>query len=346
LRQAIATATNQIHFDVYIFDKDDVAVDFADQLKHRSRDVEVRVILDRMGSIAGGASPPATPMPEDFAPPRSIVTYLRQDSRVQVRPFLNPWFSSDHAKTIIVDNRVAWLGGMNIGREYRYEWHDLMVELGGPVVSSLETDFRREWAYCGPLGDLAYGLTVLKGSPKATTPEPGAWIPVRLLPTRTGWKPFATAVLGALRQAQRRIYVENPYLFDKRVIVALVKARSRGVDVRVVLPCVNDFKAGGRGNVVIANYLIQHGVRVYFYPAMTHVKALLVDGWSCLGSGNLNHLSLRVNHEQNVATSDPQFATHLQNELFEQDFARSYELKDPVSVDWVDFLADVLLEGF
>ena len=345
LRQAIAGATNHINFDVYIFDKDDVGVDFADQLRRRSGQVRVNVVLDRMGSIGGGATPPATPMPEDFVSPPSIVSYLRYDSHVHVRPFLNPWFSSDHAKTLLVDGNFAWIGGMNLGREYRYEWHDLMVELQGPVVDQLEADFHRVWAYCGPFGDLAYALTVLQG--EATPAEHGAgpWAKVRLLPTRTGWKPFAAAVLSSLSKAQSRVYVENPYLFDKRVILALIKARSRGVDVRVVLPCVNDFKAGGRGNIVIANYLIEHGVRVYFYPAMTHVKALLVDGWSCLGSGNLNHLSLRVNHEQNVATSDPDFAAHLEKELFEEDFARSYELKEPVSVDWVDFLADLVLEG-
>ncbi len=346
LRQEIAQATNHIDLDLYIFDKDDVAVDFADQLKRRSGQIDVRVVLDRMGSIGGGASPPATPMPEDFVPPKSIVAYLRQDSHVKVRPFLNPWFSSDHSKTVIVDGNLAWLGGMNIGREYRYEWHDLMVELHGPVIGHLEDDFKRVWAYSGPFGDLAYAIAVLPGSPKPRDFGPGPWTNVRLLPTRTGWKPFATAVLASLQQAQDRIYVENPYLFDKRVVHALVEARSRGVDVRVVLPCVNDFKAGGRGNVVIANYLIEHGVRVYFYPAMTHVKALLVDGWSCLGSGNLNHLSLRVNHEQNVATSDPGFASRLEKDLFEEDFARSYELKDSVSVDWVDFLADLMLEGF
>jgi cardiolipin synthase len=221
-----------------------------------------------------------------------------------------------------------------------------MVELRGPVIGQLENDFQRVWAYSGPFGDLAYAITVLQGQPKPRDFGPGPWAQVRLLPTRTGWKPFATAVLASFGQARNRIYVENPYLFDKRVIQALVSARSHGVDVRVVLPCVNDFKAGGRGNVVIANYLIEHGVRVFFYPAMTHVKALLVDGWSCLGSGNLNHLSLRVNHEQNVATSDPAFAERLEKDLFEEDFARSYELKDPVSVDWVDFLADLMLEGF
>ena len=65
--------------------------------------------------------------------------------------------------------------------------------------------------------------------------------------------------------------------------------------------------------------------KVYFYPGMTHVKALMVDDWACLGSANLNHLSLRVCQEQNVATSDPAFAARLKRELFEEDFARSYE---------------------
>jgi phosphatidylserine/phosphatidylglycerophosphate/cardiolipin synthase-like enzyme len=117
------------------------------------------------------------------------------------------------------------------------------------------------------------------------------------------------------------------------------------VDVRVVLPRVNDLKPGGRSNLVLANYLLEHGVRVYFYPGMTHVKALMVDDWACLGSANLNHLSLRVSQEQNVATSDTAFSGRLKRELFEEDFARSYELTEPVSIEWVDFLADLILEG-
>ena len=118
------------------------------------------------------------------------------------------------------------------------------------------------------------------------------------------------------------------------------------MDVRVILPRVNDLKAGGRSNLVAANYLLEHGVRVYFYPGMTHVKALLVDGWACVGSGNLDHLSLRLSQEQNVATSDPAFAERLKRELFDDDFAHSYELKKTISVDWGDFLADLVLEGF
>jgi len=304
-------------------------------------------MLDRMGSIAGGMSPPATPMPEGFIPPSSILSYLRNHSQVRVRACLNPWFSADHSKVLLIDGWQAWLGGMNLGREYRYEWHDLMVELEGPIVASLEDRFRSDWAHAGLLGDLAYLgtlLSVSSGTGTASTHEYGTTL--RRLPTKTAWKPFATAVLASLNRAQNYIYLENPYLFDKRVVAGLVRARRRGVDVRVVLPRVNDLKAGGRSNLVLANYLLQHQVRVFFYPGMTHVKALLVDDWACLGSGNLNHLSLRINQEQNIATSDPAFAASIKHDLFEADFARSYELKDPLSVEWMDFLADLILENF
>ena len=347
LREAIAEATNHVHMDVYIFDRDDVGVEVADQLKDRSGQVKVKVILDRMGSIMAAAIPPGTPLPENFVSPSSITSYLKRNSRVEVRPFLNPWFSSDHSKVFLVDGTHAWIGGMNLGREYRYEWHDLMVEVQGPVVDSLEDEFRRDWAHAGLLGDAAYlaalATTTQRSEAPATTNH---WAEVRLLPTKTAWKPFSASVQGAIRKSQSYVYAENSYLFDKRVIIGLVQARNRGVDVRVVLPRVNDAKAGRRSNLVTANYLLQHGVRVYFYPGMTHVKAFLADGWACLGSANLNHLSLRLCQERNLATSDPDFAAHLKHDLFEEDFARSYELTSPITVDWVDFLADLVLEGF
>ncbi len=347
LKQALADATNHIHFDVYIFDKDDVAISVADQLKHRSQ----------RSRGQSGPRPPEQHRGGPLAARHSyagrlhsaVLHHLLPPQRLesQVRPFLNPWFSSDHSKVILVDGACAWLGGMNIGREYRYEWHDLMVELHGPIVASLEDGFRRDWAHAGALGDLAY-FSALLSTPRRSEapPAPDHWLQARLLPTRTAWKPFASAVMTAIRKSRSYIYIEHPYLFDKKVIHALVRARNRGVDVRVILPHVNDFKAGGRSNLIIANYLFQHGVRVYFYPGMTHVKALMVDDWACLGSGNLNNLSLRLCQEQNVATSDPAFAARLKHDLFEEDFARSDPLTEPIAVDWVDFLSDQLLVDF
>lgn len=342
---AFRNATNHIWAQMFIFDRDDVGVGIADVLKQRAEQLQVRVLHDRLGTISGGLSPPATPLPPGFAPPASMHAYLRQQSRVHVRTTLNPWLTHNHSKVILADGHQAWLGGMNFGREYRYEWHDAMVEVTGPVVGTLERDFRRSWAHSGWLGDLAYIAKLITTSGKTNVPPSAASPGVRLLPTRTAWKPFAAALYGTLRQAQNHIYLENPYLFDKRTIRGLAAARQRGVDVRVILPRVNDFVPGERASLVVANYLLASGVRVYFYPGMTHTKALLADHWACVGSANYNHLSLRVNHEQNVATTDPEFVSDVRTRLFEVDFARSLELQEPVNVDWLDLVTNVLLEG-
>jgi cardiolipin synthase len=343
---SISNATDHVHINVYIFDNDDVAVDIADQLRQRSAQVKVDIIIDRLASMAAARIPPATPPSKPYVPPASISAYLRKNSNVRVRPFLNSFCSYNHSKVYLVDGTRGWLGGMNIGREYRSEWHDMMVELEGPVVDSLEEGFRLDWAHASLLGDLAYLQALLAGRPhaKATT-STQQWIQMRLLPTTTLHKPFAKAVLQSLRNAKSYIYVENPYLFDKQVMANLVHARDRGVDVRVILPHVSDSHIGSRAELIAANYLVGQGVRVFFYPGMTHVKALLVDDWACVGSGNLNQFSLRLCQEHNVATSDPAFSVRLKHDLFEEDFTHCYELTEPVPVEWGDFLADFLLEG-
>ena len=67
----------------------------------------------------------------------------------------------------------------------------------------------------------------------------------------------------------------------------------------------------------MANYLLSQGVRVYFYPGMSHVKAVLVDGWAMWGSANFSGLSLENNLEVNLGTSDPGIAAALRAKLFE-----------------------------
>lgn len=344
-QSAVSNATDSVHINVYMFDNDDVAVDVANELRQRSSRIQVRVILDRLASMEAARVPPATPPAKPYVPPASITAYLRKGSHVQVHPFLNPFCSYDHSKVYLVDGTRAWIGGMNIGREYRSEWHDMMVEIGGPVVGWLEYGFRLDWAHASWLGDLAYLKALL------STPKPGQagmegnWIPLRLLPTTTLRKPFAKAVLEALRKAQSYIDVENPYLFDKQVMSELVRARARGVEVRVILPHANDSRTGARAELVASNYLVSQGVRVFFYPGMTHVKALLVDDWACVGSGNLNQFGLRLCQEHNIGTSDPGFARRLKHDLFEEDVTHCYELTDPVPLEWMDFVADFLLEG-
>ena len=113
------------------------------------------------------------------------------------------------------------------------------------------------------------------------------------------------------------------------IVGALVEARRRGVDVRVILPTRNDSGFMNTANLIAASVFLRNGIRVYAYPGMTHVKAAIYDGWATVGSANFDKLSLRINQETNLATSDPRFVEQLKRDLFERDFTRSREMKEP-----------------
>src|SRR6185436_19918268 len=139
---------------------------------------------------------------------------------------------------------------MNLGREYRYEWHDLMAEIEGPVVASLQKQFNKKWAQGGILGDCALAAESLCGK-SVPAPEPASdSMELRRLYTKTFDRQIRQAQLAAIRQAHNHIYVENPYIFDNEIILALARARLRGVDVRVVMPAENDLAPGQRSNLV------------------------------------------------------------------------------------------------
>ncbi len=141
----IQNATKSVDTRVFIFDNDDYAVRFADFLRWKSQNASCRVLMDELGSIAAWWTPPGSAMPPDFKSPGSMPHYLRKASRVKVRESKNPWFVTDHTKVFLIDDRIGYLGGMNIGREYRYDWHDMMIRVEGPVVMEFKNDFDHAW---------------------------------------------------------------------------------------------------------------------------------------------------------------------------------------------------------
>lgn len=344
LVQAIQEARESVDVRLYIFDSDDYALRIADLLKARSREIRVRVLVDRLGTMAAGQVPSTSPYYSRKKPPLSIADYLRRDSNVEVRVVDNPWLTSDHTKVIVVDRSQAYIGGMNIGREYRYEWHDLMVKVKGPIVGRLRKDFDKRWAHTGLGGDLAFFIESLKEEPGAGTADRPDFIDIRPLYTRTGDAQILRAQLAAIRQAKARIYIEQPYVSDDELIAELIRARRRGVDVRVVLPTRNDSGFMNSANLLAARAFLANGIRVYGYPGMTHVKAALYDGWATVGSANFDKLSLRINQETNLATSDPRFVGQLQSELFDADFARSREWTEARPVGWNDYIAEFIAD--
>lgn len=344
LVQSIQDARESVTIRLYIFDRDEYALRIADLLKRRSREVQVRILLDHVGTLAAGLDQPANRAFRASRPdaPSWIAFYLESDSDVSVRVSSNPWLTSDHTKSIVIDRRRAFVGGMNIGYEYRYEWHDMMVQVQGPIVGRLVHDFERVWAHAGPIGDLGYATA--SASPEAYQGEADRadYIDIRPLYTTTGNLEILRAQLAAIRAARSHIYVQQPYVSDDAIVGALVQARRRGVDVRVILPTRSDSGFMNSANLIAASVFLRNGIRVYAYPGMTHVKAAIYDGWATVGSANFDKLSLRINQETNLATSDPRFVDQLRRDLFERDFAHSRELKEPPEVGWGAYISEFI----
>lgn len=338
---AVSEARESVQLRTYIFDNDDFAVHVADLLKYRARDVSVRVMMDGIGSWSGSYALSASLPASYTSAPLDIASYLRRDARVKVRVLPNTWFAGDHTKTVIVDRSLAFVGGMNIGREYRFDWHDIMVAVTGPAVAQLATDFDSAWRH-STLGDLA--LLKRDARPAAIDSDDAR---LRLLYTMPGNAQIFRAQLAAIKRARHHIYVQNAYFSDDRIRRGLIAARQRGVDVRVILPSRGDNGPMDRSNVLALNDLLRHGVRVFVFPRMSHVKAALFDGWVCFGSANLDRLSLRVNRELDIATSDPAIVSAFETRLFAADFERSREVTAPLPTRWNDplyeALADVML---
>ena len=341
LMEAIQNAEKSIDIRTFIFDNDDFAVAMADTLKERAEDVRVRVMIDSVGNLLATQADPDS-LPDDHEPPLSMNAYMEQASDVKVRQFANPWIiTSDHTKTTIIDEKIAFVGGMNIGREYRYDWHDMMMEVTGPVVDQMQFESDKAWARNGLLGDLANAFRFVQGKKKHADRD---GYPVRILQTRNFDSDIHKAQIAAIQNAQSHIIIENAYFSDDRTIYELAKARRRGVDVRVIIPSAGNHGALNASNKVTVNTLLEHGIRVYEYPGMSHIKAAVYDGWICVGSANFDKLSLKVNKELNLATSHPEAVNALLDQVFIPDLTASREITAPIDVTMTAKLAEIAVD--
>ena len=340
LIESMESAQESIDVRTYIFDNDDFAVVMADKLRHRANDVRVRVMIDGMGNMLATQEDPES-LPEEHRHPLLMSRYLERDSDVRVRKMTNPWFTSDHTKTTIIDGKTAFVGGMNIGREYRYDWHDMMMEVTGPVVDQLQFESDKAWSRGGLFGDIAGAMRFLRGK-KERAGDDG--YPVRILQTRNFNSQIYKAQIAAIRNAKSYILIQNAYFSDDRTIYELAKARRRGVDVRVIIPSRGNHGPLNASNRVTINKLLRHGIRVYEYPGMSHIKAAIYDGWMCVGSANFDKLSLKVNKELNLATSDPETVGALFDQVFLPDLMKSREITIPVTVTAANYFLEIVVD--
>ena len=338
LIESVLEANDSVKMRTYIFDSDDYATALADMLKRRSTEVDVQVMVDSLGTLLAQDASAGT-VPADYEAPIAITHYLEGESEIRVRSLTNPWTAGDHTKTTIIDSDHVYIGGMNIGREYRWEWHDMMMRVEGSIVPYIEREFDKTWAHGAVMGDFRLAASAMS----IPMPESdGSEHPIRPLLTLPRRSEIYKAQVEAIRNSQSYIYVQNAYLSDAVIIHELAKARLRGVDVRVIIPMEGNHGVMNGNNVVAANTLLQYGVRVFAYPGMSHIKAAIYDGWACVGSANFDKLSFQVNKEMNLGSSDPAFVRDLIDKVFDPDFAAAAELQEPLPAGWKNTFATIV----
>ncbi|MDR1195829.1 MAG: phosphatidylserine/phosphatidylglycerophosphate/cardiolipin synthase family protein [Endomicrobium sp.] len=341
--EQVAKAKEKINIRLYIFKADPYSITIADQLKEKSKEgVKVKVLIDEINTILNWTKAPEQLYSKDYVMP-NIKKYLKENSKVKVRTHLNTWANFDHSKVIIIDDKLAYTGGMNFGEEYRYFWHDMMIALEGPVVTKLQDDFDGAWAFSGAGGDFsAAARAVFKPKRDYDKGVEQDMFYMRLLYTKPSSAEIFSAQIEAIKRAKKRIYIQNAYFSDVRIIQELINARARGVDIRIILPSENDNGMMDKSNMVKANIMFNNGIKIYFYPKMSHIKAAIYDNWACVGSANFDKLSLYINNEMSLGISNPAFVGDLNNKIFVKSFAESKLMEKELDISPGDYIMSFL----
>lgn len=250
---------------------------------------------------------------DDFG---SIATYSAREVRklwqlgIECVPF-NPLIFikgtlnyRDHRKMLIVDNKVVFSGGINLADEYinakvKYgHWKDIGFRLEGKAVTSYSRMFVQFWNAFAmtPLTD-----DVLIDHEDDDNADDGYVLSYYDSPLRA--KATSNELfIELLSQAKDYAWFYTPYLIlGDKLLDAFLRASSRGVDVRIIMPGIPDKKIIYRISRSFYPVLLEAGVKIYEYtPGFVHAKASIVDDEICtIGTVNLDYRSLFLHFENN-----------------------------------------------
>ncbi|MDB5774274.1 MAG: phospholipase D/Transphosphatidylase [Herbaspirillum sp.] len=333
---AIAQAKDNIDMDTYIIEDDDMGRRFSDALIAKQKaGVQVNFMYDSVGSIGT---------------PREFFQRLK-DAGINVLEYnpVNPlalrkgWDINqrNHRKLLVVDGRVAFVGGINISSVYssgssfsrktkkpptpgksEEPWRDTHIRIEGPVAADFQTLFLNDWKQ-------------QKGDPLAARNYYPAIAPagddiVRAIGSAPD-QPYSliyVTLLSAINSAQSQVYLTNAYFVpDPQMLTALKDAVARGVDVRLLLPGKSDSALVYYTSRSFYEELLEAGVKIYErQQALLHAKTAVIDGvWSTIGSTNLDWRSFTLNQEIDAVVLGSAFGTQMQN-MFNQDLKVSDEM--------------------
>lgn len=324
---AIADAERRILLCSYIFESDRTGRQFVAALvAAQERGVDVRVMVDgfgelyswpRIGRLLRRAGLPAA----RFLPPRLLPPSLSVNLR-------------NHRKILLVDDREAFTGGINIGDRHlltsdsRKHAADLHFRVQGPILAQLEEVFLTDWR-------VTTGETL---PPLCRSIEPltdGA-VFCRCISDGPGddLDKISQTLMGAISAAREEILIITPYFLPSREMVAsLQSAALRGVRVVILLPAVNNLPFVHWASRNLLWELLLYGVEIrYQPPPFSHAKLFVADrGYAQVGSANLDPRSLRLNFELNLELFSGETVLQLALEAH-----RRYQLSAPVTLEDMD----------
>jgi cardiolipin synthase len=316
---AIRRAGESINLSSYIFDADGIGEDFVRHLKDAAgRGVAVRVIIDALGEKYSRLSPARAFRGTQVRLERYLP--LRHGAYINLR---------NHRKALIVDGCEAFTGGMNIrGRHLlstadpEAALRDIHFAVQGPVVADLQRSFLEDWFFVTGerlVDPLFFPTLEQRGSALARCISDG--------PDKE-FRKLEQIIMGALSCSDSSVCIMTPYFIpDNALTAALITAALRGVDVRIVLPGLNNLPFVQWASQAILGELLAAGIRVFYQPPpFVHSKLLVVDDiWTLIGSANLDTRSLRLNFEQNLSVYDAAVASTVRQH-FDQALLHSHEV--------------------
>ena len=319
----IRSAKRSVHFDVFLWKEGVLGQRVADALSERARaGLRVRVLLDALGTRKMGKAAERQMKDAGCKVVKFRHWHIRNIGVMNER---------DHRKLVVLDGRVALLGGHCIvdawlgDAQDKEHFADISVRVRGPIVNAVQSAFSENWA--GETGELFVGDDVFPSLEKAgDVTAYAAYV-----------KPEGSAPAVKILHhtmiclARKRIWIQNPYFIpEPEAIAAFGAAVKRGVDVRVMMP-----STGGSDNPMVQHAghrnfekLLRCGVRLFEYPhTLLHQKVMTVDGvWGSIGSSNFDARSFEINDEITLGFRDAAAAKRLE-EIFEKYAPHCVEIK-------------------
>ena len=227
-----------------------------------------------------------------------------------------------HQKIVVIDGEYAYTGGFNIADEYanlveRFGvWKDAGVRIRGEAVWGMTIAFLEMW--CAMVPDFHPDYEKYKGQ----HPVPRNDVYCHVLRDGPALGPrsfFATNYRQMIQYAERKLYVTTPYLIlEDTMIDALIEARERGVDVRIITPNIPDKKRVKMMTEYNYGVLLKNGIRIYEYtPGFIHTKVILNEHSVIVGTVNMDYRSFYLHYENGVWIYDAGFLYQVERDVQE-----------------------------